>query len=94
MRRHFSPRMAVATYSVSLLVAPARSACANAGTAANRQPIETRARSINLSVSGSLRNDGRSFTDDALDLTILRSPAGVLTCLRYVVIRGVRLTAR
>ena len=52
MRRHFSPRMAVATCSVSLLVAPARSACANAGTAANRQPSETRARSINLSVSG------------------------------------------
>jgi hypothetical protein len=57
-----------------LLVAPARSVCANAGTAVNRQPIETRARSINLSVSGSLRNDGRSFTDDALDLTILRNP--------------------
>jgi hypothetical protein len=32
------------------------------------QPIETKARSVNLSVPGSLRDDVRSFTDFALDL--------------------------
>src|SRR5438552_2931128 len=74
MRRHFSPSMAVATCSVSLGVAPARSACADAGTAANRAQIETKTRSVNLSVPGSLRDDRRSFTDDALDLMVPSEP--------------------
>jgi len=38
------------------------------------QPTEIRARSANLSVPGSLRDNRRSFTDVALDLTILRNP--------------------
>jgi len=58
------------------------------------QPIETKARNVNLSVPGSLRDDVRSSTDFALDLTILRNSTDVFTCLRYVVIRGVCLTAR
>lgn len=42
-------------------------------------PLETEVHSVNLSVPGSRLDDGRSFTDDALDLANLRSPTDMLT---------------
>src|SRR4029453_8466959 len=68
MRRHFSPRMAVATCNVSLFVAPARFVCANAGAAANRQPPKSKVHRVTPSVPCLFRGDGRSLTDGTLDL--------------------------